>query len=57
MRLAAAMKWYETDGISQSKAAEIAGLSRGEFVSALTRFGVSPLQYDADEVVAEVKGD
>ena len=48
MRLAAAMTWYEMDGISQSKAAEIAGLSRSEFVSALTRFGVSPLQYEAD---------
>ena len=57
MRLAAAMKWYEMDGISQSKAAEIAGLSRSEFLSALARFGVSPFQYDADEIVAEVEGE
>ena len=57
MRLAAAVKWYEMHEVSQAKAAEIAGLSRSEFLLALTRFGVSPLQYEADEVVAEVKGD
>lgn len=42
-------------GISQAKAAEIAGLSRSEFLSTLTRFGVSPLQYGADAVVTEAK--
>jgi predicted HTH domain antitoxin len=57
MRLAAAVKWYEMYEISQAKAAEIAGLSRSEFLSALTRFGVSPFQYDADEIVAEVEGE
>jgi hypothetical protein len=56
MRLAAAVKWYEMHQISQAKAAEIAGVSRSEFLTALTRFGVSPFQYDADEVVAEVAG-
>jgi predicted HTH domain antitoxin len=54
MRLAAAVKWYEMHEISQAKAAEIAGLSRSEFLSALTRFGVSPFQYDADEIVTEI---
>jgi len=57
MRLAAAVKWYEMQEISQAKAAEIAGLSRSEFLSALTRFGVSLFQYEADEIVAEVKGE
>jgi len=57
MRLAAAVKWYEMRDISQAKAAEIAGLSRGEFLTALARFGVSPFQYDADEIVAEVTSD
>jgi predicted HTH domain antitoxin len=56
MRLAAAVKWYEMQRISQAKAAEIAGLSRSEFLTALARFGVSPFQYDADEIVAEVTG-
>ncbi len=54
MRLAAAVKWYEMQHISQAKAAEVAGLSRTEFLSALARFGVSPFQYDADEIVEEV---
>ena len=57
MRLAAAVKWYEMHRISQAKAAEIAGLSRSEFLMALARFDVSPFQYDADEIVAEVAGD
>ena len=54
MRLAAAVKWYETEQISQSKAAEIAGISRAEFLAALARFGVSPFQISADELIAEV---
>jgi len=54
MRLAAAVKWYETEQISQSKAAEIAGISRAEFLAALARFGVSPFQITADELIAEV---
>ncbi len=54
MRLAAAVKWYEMRRLSQAKAAEVAGLSRAEFLLALAQFGVSPFQYDADEIVAEV---
>jgi predicted HTH domain antitoxin len=56
MRVAAAVKWYENRMISQSKAAEIAGLSRAEFIKALNQFKVSPFQYDSDEIVAEVAG-
>jgi len=44
MRLAAAIKWYEMEQISQSKAAEIAGVSRSEFLAALNRFGITPFQ-------------
>jgi predicted HTH domain antitoxin len=54
MRVAAAVKWYETGVVSQSKGAEIAGLTRAEFVNALNQFKVSPFQYSADEIVAEV---
>jgi predicted HTH domain antitoxin len=57
MRLTAAVKWYEMGRLSQARAAEVAGLSRSEFLTALVRFGVSPFQYDAGEVVAEVIGD
>jgi predicted HTH domain antitoxin len=41
MRLAAAVKWYELGMISQSKAAEVAGISRQAFLEALARFKVS----------------
>ena len=54
MRLAAAAKWYELGRVSQGKAAEIAGVSRAEFLTALASYGVPPWQYDADEVVQEV---
>ena len=54
MRLVAAVKWYELERVSQARAAEIAGLSRAEFLTALARFGVSPFQYQADEVIQEV---
>jgi predicted HTH domain antitoxin len=56
MRLAAAVKWYELQRVSQAKAAEIAGVSRAEFLMALAGFGVSPFQYDANELIAEVNG-
>jgi predicted HTH domain antitoxin len=54
MRLAAAVKWYEIQLVSQAKAAEIAGLSRAEFLAALARFGVSPFQYDANDIFQEI---
>jgi predicted HTH domain antitoxin len=53
LRLAAAVKWYEIGMISQSKAAEVAGVSRAEFLTSLGRFSVSPFQYNADEIKAE----
>lgn len=56
MRLAAAIKWYEVQRVSQAKAAEIAGVSRSEFLTALSHFGVTPFQYDADEIAQEVNG-
>jgi len=54
MRLAAAVKWYEMGLISQGKAAEIAGLSRSDFIFSLARFGVSPFQYGRDELAEEL---
>ena len=53
MRLAAAVKWFELGLVSQGRAAEIAGLPRAAFLEALGRFGVSPFQYGADEIIAE----
>ncbi len=57
MRLAAAAKWYEVGLISQAKAAEVAGVSRAEFLSALARLSVSPFQYDAADLAREAGGE
>ncbi len=55
MRLAAAVKWYELGMVSQSKAAEIAGISRSEFLTALARYNVSPFQYGAEDIKREAQ--
>ena len=57
MRLAAAVKWLEMGIVSQGRAAEIAGLSRSELIDALGRFGVSPFQYGAEEIIVEAGGE
>jgi len=55
MRLAAAVKWYELGLLSQGKAAEVAGLSRAEFIDGLSRFGVSPFQETAEEILKSLE--
>lgn len=50
MRITAAVKWYEIGDISQAKAAEIAGLTRAEFINALSRYQVDFMQYTAQEL-------
>jgi predicted HTH domain antitoxin len=54
MRLAAAVKWYELQMISQAKAAEIAGVNRYTFLEALARFQVSPFQITPEELLEEL---
>ncbi len=55
MRLAAAVKWYEIGLISQSKAAELAAVSREAFLSSLSRFHVSPFQETPEELSKELE--
>jgi len=57
MRIAAAVKWYELERVSQAKAAEIAGLPRAEFIRALDRYGVSPFQSSLGELLEELSND
>jgi predicted HTH domain antitoxin len=57
MRLAAAVKWYEVGTLSQSKAAEIAGVSRQQFLEALDRYNVSPFQVTPEELAQELARD
>lgn len=55
MRLAAVVVWYAQGRISQGRAAELAQLSRSEFLDALSASGVSACQEsleDLDEVLS-----
>lgn len=54
LRIAAAVKWYELELISQGRAAEIAGLTRAEFITALGQYKVSPFQYTAEEILEDL---
>ena len=55
MRIAAAVKWYEIGELSQGKAAEIAGLTRADFITALNRYEVSVLQCNPDDLAQELQ--
>lgn len=57
MRLAAAVKWFEIGKISQAKAAELAGISRQEFIDALSNFQVSSIQMTPKELAEEFLAD
>jgi predicted HTH domain antitoxin len=49
------VKWYELGKVSQGKAAEIAGLSRSAFITALSRYRVTPFQYTEAELIDELR--
>lgn len=55
MRIAAAIKWYEMGRVSQNKGAEIAGLSRPEFIDVLSKSSVSPLQITPESLHEELE--
>lgn len=55
LRIAAAVKWYELEQISQGKAAEIAGITRSEFIQALSRYKVTPFQYTEADLVQDYR--
>lgn len=55
--IAAAVKWYEVGMLSQSKAAEIAGVSRQQFLEALHRYNVSPFQVTPEELAQKLARD
>jgi predicted HTH domain antitoxin len=50
LKRAAVAKWYELGTISQSKGAEILGVSRAEFLDVLSEYRVSPFQNDEDDL-------
>ncbi len=54
MRVAAALLWYSKGEISQSKAAEIAGTSRAEFIDELSHRRIHVVQMTAEELQEEI---
>lgn len=54
MRLAATLLWYSQGEISQAKGAEIAGVSRAEFMDAAKRRHISVIQETAQEALQEM---
>lgn len=55
LRVAAAVKWYELGRVSQGRGAEIAGLTRADFIDALSRYRVSPFQYSEQDLQDELR--
>lgn len=54
IRLAAAVEWYRQGLVSQGKAAQVAGLSRSQFLLALGRAGIDAIQITEAELEREV---
>lgn len=54
MLLAACVQWYSQGLLSQSKASEVTGLSRLEFLHELSRRKISVAEVSADELAGEV---
>jgi len=56
MRIAAAVQWYAQGIVSQGKAAELADLTRSEFLEELHRRRVPACQVTAEELADEIHG-
>lgn len=57
IRLMAALKMFELGKISSGKAAELAGMSRVEFLETCGRYHVSVFNYPPEEIEEEIKKD
>lgn len=57
LRLMAALKMFELGKISSGKAAELAGLSRVEFLETCGRYRVSVFNYPPEELDDELRRD
>jgi predicted HTH domain antitoxin len=57
VRVAAAVEWYAEGLVSQGKAAELAGLSRPEFLDELAKRKVPVIQMTVAELRAELDGE
>ena len=55
LRLAAAIEWYREGRIPQGRVAEVAGVSRADFLEALYKAKVPACQGDVAELMEEVE--
>lgn len=55
--LMAALKMFELGKLSSGKAAELAGISRIEFLEACARYRVPAFNYTAEELPSELQAD
>jgi len=53
----AALKMFELGKITSGKAAELAGMSRAEFLEACGRYRISVFNYPDEEIGEEIKED
>ena len=56
MRIAAAVQWYAQGVVSQGKAAELAGLTRADFLDELHQRKVPACQVTPEELADEIHG-
>ena len=56
VRLAAALEWYRRGMISQGRAAEVAGVTRADFIDALAARQIPVVQMDPEDLDRE-RGD
>lgn len=54
VRLAAAIEWFRRGLLSQGRAAEVAGLTRADFIDQLSRRKIDVFQVDLDELRSEI---
>ena len=57
MRIAAAVQWYHQGLVSQEKAAQLAGLSRIEFLDELKRREIPACQFTLEDLREEIHGE
>lgn len=57
VRLMAALKMFELGKISSGKAAELAGMSRVEFLDTCGRYRVSVFNYSPEELAEELRSE
>ena len=55
--LMAALKMFELGKVSSGKAAELAGMTRVQFLETCGQYGVSVFNYPPDEIEQEIKSD